>query len=336
LKYQSLQAFEKHLSEALPEHLSPVYMVGCGSDLERKKILAKIVSALEKLGPELQLSKFDASEIELSQVMETLQTRSLFSQKTAVLLDHVDALKKAELEGLSNYLSAPSKEVYLLLGAGSLKGLSDFYQKGKKELILLDLTSEKPWEKEKRLKQELIAAAFKEGKKISSDAADFLMEGTEADVGRLEQELAKVVAYVGDRNLIELKDVQAIGVSHPQQTGWEIADALVWKKGKTAFSTFQDLSGLLGVLPQVRYQLQLGMKLAEAVENGAAMQEIQSQFPTVKSLDHNLALVRRRKTVFFQKSLNLLFEIELLAKNSSFSPTMIWDIFCTKLHFYDA
>jgi len=335
LKYQSLQAFEKHLNEALPAHLSPIYMVGCPSVLERRKILAKVLSALLRLDPHIQVSRFDAAEIAIGPVMETLHTLSLFGNKTVVFLDNIEELKKADLESLSKYLNTPSKETYLLLGAGTLKNLSEFYLKGKKELILLDLTTEKPWEKEKRLKQELVQEALKANKKITPQAVDFLIQEVGTDAGRLEQEFFKLRNYVGDKALIELIDAQKICSSNLQHTGWEIADAVVWGKEKIPFSRTQDLSTLLGLLPQIRYQLQLGMKMAEAVERGASLQEIQTQFPTVRAqaLEHHLFQVRRRKTVFFMKALNLLFEIELLAKNSSFSPSMIWDVFNAKLEY---
>jgi DNA polymerase-3 subunit delta len=63
------------------------------------------------------------------------------------------------------------------------------------------------------------------GKKISSDAAELLVELTGGDLGLLEQELAKLAVYVGSRDTITVQDVDGLVARNRVQTVWEILEA---------------------------------------------------------------------------------------------------------------
>ena len=65
---------------------------------------------------------------------------------------------------------------------------------------------------------------------------------------------------------------------------------------------------------------------------GAAQEEIVHYLPNVKPalLDKMLIIVKRRRSIFFKRALDLLFEVELMTKNSSFEPDLILDLFLAK------
>ena len=120
------------------------------------------------------------------------------------------SFKKPELEELANYFLKPSSFAYLVIGAMHFKNFEEFYPKVKKELVILDLSDEKPWDKQKRILTELHDRAKERGKKISSDATALLIQYHGNDGAILEQELEKIMTYIGDRSQVEKEDVQTL------------------------------------------------------------------------------------------------------------------------------
>jgi len=216
LKFQSTPAFEKHLNEAFPDHLSHAYMVLSPSDFERKKMIEMILSTLHRKEKMIEVA-FDASSCPIESILDQLNSYSLFGNHSLVVLDRIEKLKKTACEALAHYLSAPSQTTFLILGGSSLKGLTELYQKGKKELVILDLSEEKPWDRKARLRQWLIKEASHAKKRLAPDLIDYLMEKIEPDMQSLHQELEKLIVFTGEKNAIGLQD--ALKICSPGQSG---------------------------------------------------------------------------------------------------------------------
>lgn len=330
LKFQNLSAFEKHLSQAAKVHLSRIFLVISSCPYERKKIIEKVIAAVKAKHSDLAIHTQDAQQGALEEKIDELNTASLFSGQQLVYLDGIEKLKKNGLALLADYAADPSPFAYLLLGAGSGKGLDDFYDKGKKELIVCDLSSEKPWDRKDRLKHYLIDKVAKVGKRLSGEAAEILLESVGASLPYLEQEADKLITYTGERREISLADVNALCVAQKSENLWQIAEAIVWKESPPKIDENSDL--LFPLISQVRTQLQNGLMIAILLERGAAHHEITHYLPTVKpaTLDRILPIAKARKSPFFRRALDALFDIELMAKNS-IDPALIFDLLNAKI-----
>lgn len=330
MKYQSLQAFEKHLEEAGPEQLSSIYMVIVPSDFERRRAIDAVVHAMKKRDSAMLLSRFEAATA-LGAALDTLGTRPLFGGSSLVLLEGVQLLKKNGLELLEGYLMRPAPHANLILGGSSFKPLSDIYQKAKKEIVVLDLSEEKPWDRQKRLREWAVSFVSKEGKQIATDAVAFLFEQVGFEMSILEQELLKLIAYIGERPRIDLTDVRALCVKADQQTEWQKIEALVWE-GRLGVQV-EDLTSFLQCLGLVRYHLQIGQQLAAYLCSGLAPQEISAQFPQFKpaSFDKYLAVARKKGPDYFKKRLHTLLDLEVLSKNSALDAKLLWTLLVTQV-----
>jgi DNA polymerase-3 subunit delta len=327
MKYQNLSSFEKHLQGAAKLPLSRIYLVISSCPYERRKIVEKISAVI---GLDVRIKEGDLED----QIAE-LNTASLFEGKQLLYLDGIDKLKKNGLSLLADYAARPSPFAYLLLGAGSSKQLDDLYAKGKKEMIVCDLSNEKPWDRKDRLKRMLVDEAAKAGKRLSGDAVEYLLENIGLSLPGLEQELVKLITYAGERRELTFQDVQALCGTQKSMTPWQLAEAIVWKENVPQMGKI-DLALLMPLLSQTRLQLQHGLVLATLAERGAAHEEIVHHLPAVKpaALDKMLPIVKRRRSVYFKRALDALFEIELMAKNSSFEPDLILDLLMAKFTLY--
>ncbi len=333
LKYQNLSAFEKHLQQAAKVQLSRVFLIVSSCPYERKLIKEKIFAAIGLKQQNFSHVVQDAMQGSIEERIADLNTSSLFSGTQMVYLDNIDKLKKNGLAMLADYIVHPSPFAYLVLGASAGKGLADLYAKGKKELIVCDLSEEKPWDRKDRFKRYLLDMAVKAGKRWHGDALDNLLENVGLNLPSLDQELAKLIAYSGERGELTLKDVQTLCVVQKSSSLWHLVEMIVWKEDLPRIDETVDLSLLLPLLSQMRLQLQHGMVLAVLLERGTAHAEISRYLPTIKAstLDKMLPVAKARRLGFFKKALDQLFEIELMAKNSSFEPGLILDLFLAKI-----
>lgn len=284
MKFQNTAAFDKHLKEAFAEHFSPAYMIMSGEEGIRKKLINRLVSIFQKKDPNAQ--RIDVS---LSTVFDSLNTRPLIGSFSIVVLDDIHLLKKGETQRLESYLKNPASYAYLILGSSSSKGLFDLCKK----VVVLDLTEEKPWERQARLKEWLLAVASKEKKRLTPELIEFLLAHKGGDISLLEQELNKLITYCLDKEVIELKDAERVCSNSLQITSWKQAENLI-KEGKfKGESPVTDTSSLLAFMGQLRYQLE---------KQGGR-----------------------------RAALNELFKLEMKLKTTSIDPLLLFDLFRAKL-----
>ena len=295
--------------------------------------MERIVAAIRIKEGEIHLHLEEGNQKDLEERMDGLNTLSLLAGKQVLCLDCIDKLKKNGLELLASYAAKPSPFAYLLLGAGSAKGLGDLYTKAKKELVSCDLSDEKPWDRKDRLKRSLIDYAKISAKRLHAEALEYLLENVGLNLPSLEQEVAKLITYSGERCEMTLQDVHLLCAAQKSSTPWQLAEAIIWREGAVKMDEMVDLSMLLPLLAQLRMQLQHGLTLAALVERGTPFKDIAAYCPTLKpaSLDKMLPIVRQRQSPFFKRSLDVLFEVELMAKNSSFDPGLILDLLLSKI-----
>jgi DNA polymerase III delta subunit len=323
LKYQSLLAFENHLKEAYPSHFSRAYMILFPDITERKRLCEKIAELLKGESQVFSLEEQDGSSF-----LDLLQTRSLFASHSVVVLEGIDHLTKKEVACVSEYLKNPSPFVTLILSGPSFSGAQDLYQQGKKELVLLDMTAEKPWDKKDRLKRWLLAEALRQKKALTEECALFLLEHVGTERSSLEQELFKLITFAYDRKTLTLSDAQAI-VSKTQELGlWKIAEHLIWDEKPISSRLDPEMASLLALLAYLRTQVDLGLRLSDALQKG-----MPPQVPSLKPqvLSKYLATIKTRRSDFFVKAFSLIYETELMAKDQPFSPDFLYDILQSKL-----
>ena len=329
MKFQQLMAFKKHLEKASPDHLSRVYLVVAPCAFERKKISKMICVAIEKRERSITPLAFDAKEWSWAKVRAELDTVVMLGGHRVVIVEEVDKLKKQHLEPLISYISKPSPFASLILAATSGKELLEFYELAKKELVICDLSMEKPWERKERLKAYLVAKAAKEGKVLIHQAAEMLIEKTSADLAMLEQEIDKLLCYCQDKKQITSQDVEVLCCQESSASLWHLAECIVWWDSLVRVDTLFEFSSFLFLITQVRSHLQQGMLLALQLKQDKPLK--QPSFFKPQLLEKITPIVQKRPLSFFIEGLSALFEVEMLAKNSHLSPLLLLDLLIAKI-----
>jgi DNA polymerase III subunit delta len=332
VKFSSTLAFDKHLKEAFPDHLAPIFLLVVSCEYERRKNMDKITALVQKKDPHLRLVRLSGLDSSPEHVKAELLTPSLWGGLTLVVYDAVDKVKNNDV--LGDLFAHFPPHVHLILGAASFKPVSELYQKGKKEIVVLDMSDEKPWEKERRLQEWMVAQAKLEQKILSADVAHYLLQHLGPDLATLDQELAKLICYAGDKPRIDLQDAQAICGTRDLFTGWQLAEKIVWERPASLGEKTSDLGFLFPFIGQLRYHLQLGYRLAELVEAKASSGDIKHHLPSLRpqQLEKYSHIIKTRPHRFFQRGLNALYELEFASKSSPLDIGALFDLFQAKLY----
>jgi len=334
LRFQQFSALQKHIqsSESLKQ-VPKSYLIVHPQREERRRLLEELGKELTSVSKNAATAFFEGEETSWGQVIDTLMSPSLFGDEQIVVWNGLKNLPEQVLEKSRDYILNPTPGTFFVMGAESAKGFSDLYQNTKKELILLDFSEEKPWDKQKRIQQEMFLLIKKEGKRISPDAWNKLTFLTGLEPLILESELMKVITYIGERKDILERDVEAIASSSSTATGWQLADGLVWTENLSIPSASIDPAFLLGLLGQVRFYIQQGRQVGLCLQQKMTPEEIGKQMPQLKPAQFQKVAsnLRLRKMAYFDEALSTLYEVELLSKNSNFSPAFLFDLLAAKL-----
>lgn len=315
MKFTKTEAFEKHLEEALPEHPSPLYGVALADPFEREFVIRRLIG---QIGGEVKWMR--ASETPSEVFLEEIDSPSLFASKRTLIYDEVK--KGEELQAALKHLP---EGVHVILGGSSFR----LYEGLKKEMVLLDLSGEKPWERTSRLKRWLLQEVQKKGKSLTSDAAAYLSEFCSAHFESLLQEIEKLITYAGDQKEIDLHAVRALIALQPAQKGWQLSESIIWG-GEVHFPTLHrlDFSELYLFLGQLRYQIQLGLIVASCLERGEE-KAIEKEYPKLpyQALDKYKRLAASLKTSYFRERLHELFQLECATRTQASRTRFLLDRF---------
>lgn len=322
MKFENIEAFEKHVNSSFS--LSAIYLIVSPQEGKRKK-MASLLLSIWKKGCDLQRGAT------LLEAVQHVRSHSLLFPQMAAVYETSEGLTQEELHMLGEYVKKPAPGSYLLVTFSTAQQAEKVYQQGKQEVVMLDLSSEKPWEEEERRKKWIVQ--HMKGKKISAEAVELLSTWFPSDLLRLEQEIEKLVCFLGERPTVQKEDVVSLCEPMDEQAiSFQFAKELVWKRCP-ALMERHELSTLLPLVGQLRHQLEVGLKMTSWMERGEGQEEIAQRvnMRLGKWFSECWQAARLRKTTFFQEGLKRLFALEYGLKTSRSHPEVLFTQFCAEL-----
>jgi len=178
----------------------------------------------ERLG----LTRFAGDQADLKTVCDELRTISMWGDRRIVMIDEADRFVSQNREGLEKYLQKPAKNSVLVLDVKTWPKTTRLAKAVPKIGLEVECS---PLSGNDLIRWLAETAKSAHGKSLNREAAGLIRELAGEDLGVLEQELAKLSAYVGDRPSIEVADVQALVGGWATETTWSIAAAI--RRGET-------------------------------------------------------------------------------------------------------
>jgi len=212
--------------------------------------------------------------------LSVLTTPTLFGDDSWVVVDNADSLKIAEFEC----------RCILLAEKLQLPG------------IKLDLRTEKPWDRKKR-----IVSHF-------GETYAYLYDLTGGDPIRMEQEIEKCTVYTEGKPVT--RDViEKLCTKQSDQRLFKISESIAFGIGKPP-DNLPDKNDLFALIGQLRYHYKIGLTLAEK-------REVKGNLPP-KTLAQYKSIAGVRGIDYFVQSLLNLFTLELKAKTTTLNPENLY------------
>ena len=272
----TLHAFEM-IHQATPVQRTGVCPV-FGSERFLKKLVVKnLLDAFGDEEAEFSSAQFEGASASWADVMDELSTRTLFGGgPKVVVVDEADGFVKEHRGPLEKLMENPPSDGLLVLVVDSWASNTKLYKWCEKAGV--QVQCDPPVIKRGRSKSRDDAKIAKWLKTRASEQYDFelpaagpaiLVELTECNFGRMEQELAKLSLYATDRPLDNNRIREIVG-GWPAQTMWSAIDAATEGNAGAALALLDQLlrSGEhpLALLGQMSWSLRRFAEVGELAQ----------------------------------------------------------------------
>ena len=268
------------------------------------------------------ITRFSGKDAELTTVCDELLTVSMWNDQRIVVVDDADDFVKKNRAGLEKYVAKPSKKSILVLDVKSWPKNTRLAKTFAKIGLSVECTELRGNELNRYV---VDAANQRHGKELTRNATQLLIELAGNNLGLLDQELAKLAAYVGDRNKIDVEDVRKLVGGWKAETTWAMVNAVRDERIGVALSCLEKLlvageapQKILGGLNFVYRKLALATELARQGGSLNAAMNKAGLFP--RDIGPSQRYLRRIGRSRAEKILNWLIEADNNLKGGSRVP----------------
>ncbi|HVS37311.1 MAG TPA: DNA polymerase III subunit delta [Gemmataceae bacterium] len=269
-------AFLDRKSEKAPRS---VYILHGDERLLKRRALIALRALV--LGPDDEgfgVTSHGGDKADWSTVSTELAAVGIFSPRRLVIIEDADPFVTRERALLEKYVAAPSAVGVLVLDVQTWPSNTKLAKLVPDEATIVCKAPAAA-----RLPEWCVRwCAAEHGKQLVAAAARLLVDLVGGEMGRLDQETAKLAAYVGDAKRIDAADVDAlVGASRAENT-WRIFDLIADGQAGEAltlldrlFNQGEDPFRLLGAFSmQLRRLAQAGRLFVQGTPIVAALEEV--------------------------------------------------------------
>lgn len=211
------------LQGAAKAKVRPIYVLHGDEHFLKRRVVAALRTLV--LGPNddgFGLSSRDGDKANWAEIHDELETLPFLSPRRLVILDRADPFVTRERSRLEKYFAEPSKNGVLVLDVQSWAANTKLAKLLPEAATLVCKTPDS-----RKLPEWCVEwCAAHHGKPLTAPAARLLVDLVGADMGLLDQEMAKLAIYAGGNTRIDTPDVdQLVGQSRAENT-WKIFDLI--------------------------------------------------------------------------------------------------------------
>lgn len=317
-----LYKLQKH--EPLPQQ-TQVYVVFGEDDYYRKQIAAALPDYVYGDTPvaDRQITVFE-KDTDISAVSEAVNTYPFFGGQSLVILQDEklwtkggEDAKQTVLEKLTAIVSDVPDYCTLLITASKLDKRTKFFKALKKAALLCECTSLRPYE----LQPWLDAQAERYGARFDHEAVGMIMEYLapvdKVPLALMQQEIAKLAVYAGERKRWTRQDILDIFAALPEASDFALTNFIMEGRLKAALEALASArrhgTYILPLIGMVSAKLRQLLRYYELRRSGydqrALMQELGVRHPyAMKMLTQqarNFNEQRVQKALFAVDKLNI-------------------------------
>lgn len=230
----------KHIKEQIKNNtFDSVYLIyGTEQYLvqQAKKTLCPAVTDMEDT---INYTKFEGKQAQVSEIASIAETMPFFQDRRLILLEDTGFLKKASDDYLEVLKTLPDTTVIVMVEQ-EVDKRNKVYKYIKDHGYICECTAPG----EKQLMNWCAGLLAKRGKKIRANDLSYLLSITSNDMYQLKNEIEKLADYMGDREVIEKKDIDEIITVEITNQIFDMISAMAAKNQKKAMELYDHLLAL--------------------------------------------------------------------------------------------
>jgi DNA polymerase-3 subunit delta len=307
----------------------PFYLLYGDEGYLMERARGRIVDTLLPQLRELNYTAFDAGQAPPSEVINASNTLPCMVQRRIVLVKNAHQYSKSDLTSFSPYVQSPCPTTSLIFIAEEIT--AEFLREVKDGAFHL----ERPPQKE--IIYWIRAIVRELGKEITAEAAGYLQEAIGRNLQALYHELSKASLYIGERERIELRDVERVMSDVRVTTIFELTKAIGARDLKQALRALERIweSGEppLKILGMISRQFRHLLMTKEVLTRGGGTEAVKKELGI--SNPYYLRELTAQAKGFSQPSLHRaiksLWQADLQFKRSSLSRRLLLEGLIIKL-----
>lgn len=218
--------------------VQPLYVLVGAEHYLALGALRAIQAAVKAAGGDgLSATTVSAREARPDMVLGVLRTVPLLGGRPLVVIREGESMAKEMADALADYSGCPVPSATLVVVAEKLDGRSRFMQVAAKAGVVIEC---KPLYLDK-VPSWINAELKRQGRQISQEAARFLADLIGNDLGQLSGAIERLVLAVGERRLIELRDVEEAVAETHQHDIFELTDAVGTRRWSKALALLKNI-----------------------------------------------------------------------------------------------
>jgi len=326
--------------ETLLQHLSgdeplPVYAIIGEEPFARAQALQALRGAILKdAEPDLALSQYLGSDLTgPAQLLDELRTPAFLAPRRLVIIEEAAAFVTRARDPLCTYLAKPAASGTLVLVLEKLPKNDKLGAAVRKAGMVVVCKPPREYE----LPGWIARRARAHGKRIAGAASKRLAECVGVNLPIIDQNLAKLALYVGERETITRDDVEALVEDLPATTIFKLTDAVGSKEPAKALRVLDNLlaqnSEPSYILSMIRWAMERLIVARTLLDQRQAPEAIARALHMRPGyfLDQTLRQARRRPRAELRRGFALLLQADLDTKTSVANPRDVLEHLLLKL-----
>lgn len=210
---------------------------------------------------------YEGKNINLGEIIDLAETMPFFAEKRLIVIENSGLLKSGG-EQLAEYLANPTETTFFVLVEVEVDKRSKLYKTVQSRGSVVEFGEQD----EATLKRWILGMVKKEGKNISQNALQYLLEKTGTDMENIRKETEKLFCYCMEKDAIEIADIDEICVKRISSHIFDMVSAIADKKQEKALELYYELLALkeppMRILFLIARQFNLLMQVKELQKKG--------------------------------------------------------------------
>lgn len=233
-------------------------------------------TVLDELSADFNYNVYYGNEADLDEIKNIYETLPMMTEKRLIVIKEAHQLKNDDLEKLLDLASTPTDSTVLAVFFEKIDQRKKIFKDLFKNITVVDVSTPKPRETTMWLNQ--IVKSY--GKKITPAASSMLQQLTGHRLVDLDNEIKKLTLFVGERDPIDVTDVETLVPNTKIESVFQLTDAIGSGHVQKALGSLKNLldqgENEIGLLNMLTRHVRLLLFVQEGLEQNMSANALAS------------------------------------------------------------